>query len=340
MFAGAQVVVEAEAEPWVPAFVQTFSPAFDPGPDHRPFFLRGADDFGHVEQSLVRPNQDRARQDVLGQKRARPVKNGVVATGMLDDLDQPDKAVVLVARRPLGGVWDVIQVEALVVGYLSDLDPLQRRGPAWGVVRATLPGMVDGHESRAFRVAGGRQVAVPRKELGVDLAEEFPGFGDPLAPSLGDREYAPRRDCVYRWLAQAAGKGRTGRGVRGIGGARPVLGTREVALGGRSVVEDDVRYLPVLPLVLEEGPDLTGGASRVEVGQPDGYKGCVPTPLVRVERGGGAGPLAHIVLPQHLSSPRGDVFRSQTDSFRLWSCYPTLRMAGLSATLSRRSTRE
>src|SRR5687767_9211511 len=169
---------------------------------------------------------------------------------MLDNLDQPDKAVVLVACRPLGGVGDVIQVQALVVGYLPDLDPLQRRGPARGVVCAALPGMVDSHKSGTFRVAGGRQVPVPRKELGVDLAEELPGFGNPIAPSLGDREYVPRRDRVYRWLAQAAGKGRTGRSVMGIGSARPVLWTREVALGRRIGVEDDVRYLPVFPLVL------------------------------------------------------------------------------------------
>src|SRR5687767_1456150 len=169
---------------------------------------------------------------------------------MLDNLDQPDKAVVLVACRPLGGVGDVIQVQALVVGYLPDLDPLQRRGPARGVVCAALPGMVDGHESGTFRVAGGRQVPVPRKELGVDLAEELPGFGNPIVPSLGDPEYVAGRDRVYWWLEEAAGKGRTGRGVRGISCARPVLGTREVALRRRIRVEYDVRYLAVLPLVL------------------------------------------------------------------------------------------
>src|ERR671916_2330342 len=67
-FAGPQVVVEAKAESGIPTFLEPSSPAFDPGPDQRPVLLRGADDFGHLEQSPVRLHQDRARKYVLGQK--------------------------------------------------------------------------------------------------------------------------------------------------------------------------------------------------------------------------------------------------------------------------------
>src|SRR5215212_6876011 len=313
--AGLEVEVEAETEFGVPTFVQPFSPAFDPGSYHRPVFLWSTDDFGRVEQRLVRLDKDRASQRILGQKRARPLQHGIVTAGLLDDLDQPDKAVVLLTRRTLRRVGDVLQIQTFVVGDLPDLDPLQRGCPTRRVVGATLPRVVDGHESGVFRVAGCRQVAVPGEELRIGLAEERPGLGAPLVPCPGDLEYVARRDRMHRWLAQAAGKGRTGRGIRGIRGARPVLGAREVALGGRLGVEDDVWDLTVLPLVLEQGPELSSGPTRIQVRQPYGYKGGVPAPLVRVERGRSASPPFHVVLSQHRRSPRDDIFGSQRVSF-------------------------
>src|SRR5215212_2509731 len=200
-FAGPQVEVEAETEFGVPTFVQPFSPAFDPGSYHRPVFLWSTDDFGHVEQGLVRLDQDRASQHILGQKRARPLQNGIVAAGILYDLDQPDKAIVLLARRTLRWVGDVIQVQPFVVGNLPDLDPLQRRSPARGIVGAALPGMIDGHESRILGIAESCEVAVPGEELRIGLFEEHPGRVNPLVPSLGDLQYVAGRDRMHRWLA-------------------------------------------------------------------------------------------------------------------------------------------
>ncbi len=75
-----------------------------------------------------------------------------------------------------------------------------------------------------------------------------------------------------------------------------MLGAWEVALRRRVRVEDDVGYLAVFPLVVEEGPYLRARAPGIQVCPPYGYKRGVPAPLMRVERGGGAGPTTHIVL--------------------------------------------
>src|SRR5215213_246847 len=295
-FAGAQVVVRAQAEIGAPALFEAGPSLFDPGAQGGPVYFRGVHDLGYLQQRLVCTDQDRAGKNVFGQKRALLVEHVVVAARLLDDLDEPDKAVVLVARRPLGRV-DVPQVVALVVGNLTDLHALQGGGPARGVVGAALPGMVDGDEPRSFGIAGGRQITVPGEQLRVDLAEESPGFGDAFAPRLGDAEYAQCRQGVHRRLAEAAGRGRSCRGVGGFCGARPVLGTWEVALWRGVRVEDYVRDLAIFPLVLGQRPYLPRSPARVEVCQTDGDKGRVPAPLVRIERRGGTGPPAHVVFP-------------------------------------------
>ena len=91
------------------------------------------------------------------------------------------KAVVDVLVRPLRRVRDMVEVETLILGHVPDLDPLQGGVPARRVVRAALPGVVDGHEPGLFRVPVSSQVAVPGKELRIDLPEKLSRFGGTLA---------------------------------------------------------------------------------------------------------------------------------------------------------------
>ena len=56
----------------------------------------------------------------------------------------------------------------------------------------------------------------------------------------------------------------------------------------------------VRPLAAEQGPQLAGGARRVDTGQADRDEARVPQPLVRVEARGGARPVAATVAVEHL----------------------------------------
>ncbi len=94
-----------------------------------------------------------------------------------------------------------------------------------------------------------------------------------------------------RGLTKAAGVGRRGRSVGGGRGACPVLRPWEVAPRGGLRVKHYVGNLAGPPLVLKEGEELRRGATGVEVGEPDSYERAVPTPLVRIEVGSGAGPI-------------------------------------------------
>jgi hypothetical protein len=80
----------------------------------------------------------------------------------------------------------------------------------------------------------------------------------------------------------------------------------EVAVRWGLRIEDNVRHLPAPPLVLKEGEELPRSATGVEMGEPDSNKRAVPAPLVRVEVGGGASPISHIVLAQNLSCSRDE----------------------------------
>jgi hypothetical protein len=76
----------------------------------------------------------------------------------------------------------VLEVVAGVGRHLPHRDPLKGGVPARGVIRAALPGMVDGHKPRAFGVAGCGQVAVPGEKTPVIAAEE--GAGALYAPFI------------------------------------------------------------------------------------------------------------------------------------------------------------
>jgi hypothetical protein len=100
---------------------------------------------------------------------------------------------------------------------------------------------------RALRVAGGSQVAVPPQGLRADLAQKAKRR-PPRQPRGGLPDPEPP-DGMGRGLAEGAGvRPRVGEEA----GADPVLRTSKVAFGRRPRVENDMRYLAGLPLVLEK----------------------------------------------------------------------------------------
>ena len=105
---------------------------------------------------------------------------------------------------------------------------------------------------------------MPAEELRVDLAQEITRdlFFIFTPGHLPD---AQSTNGVGRRLTQGAGVRRRGWGIWELPRAGPVLGAREVALRRGLRVEDDVGYLAVPPLVLEQGEQLPGGAAGVEV---------------------------------------------------------------------------
>src|SRR5215213_5872930 len=145
----------------------------------------------------------------------------------------------------------MLQVVAGVGRHLPDGDPLQGGVPARGVVRAALPGMVDGDEARSLGITRRRQITVPGEQTPVVAFEEDAGAGDALlvlAPrGLPD---APDGYGVHGWLAQAAGPLFRGR-VLGERRRVPALRVGEVAPGRRLGVEDDVGHLARGPLAPE-----------------------------------------------------------------------------------------
>src|SRR5829696_4292461 len=196
------------------------------------------------------------------------------------------------------GICDVLEVVAAVGRHLPEGDPLQGRVPARGVIRATLPGMVDGHKSRAFRVAGGRQVAVPGEQTPVIAAEEGVGAGDALFV-FTPRSLPDTPDCygVDGGLAQPAGA-RTRRRILRKRGGVPALRIREVALWWGLGVEDYVWDLARRPLAGEEGLELVRCAAVVHVREAKRDERGVPTPLVRIQGRGWFGPGFQAVAAQ------------------------------------------
>ena len=84
-------------------------------------------------------------------------------------------------------IRDAIKVGAGVRRQFADDEPIEGRVPSRGVVGPALPGMVDGDKPRALGVASGGEVAVPGKELGVDVVQESPGVRERFpAPLEGD----------------------------------------------------------------------------------------------------------------------------------------------------------
>jgi len=58
----------------------------------------------------------------------------------------------------------------------------------------------------------------------------------------------------------------------------------------------------------EQGTELEGGTTHVEVRKLDSYERAVPAPLVRIKLPGGTGPPSHVVLMQDLFCPRSQLF--------------------------------
>jgi hypothetical protein len=195
-------------------------------------------------------------------------------------------------------IGDVLEVVAGVGRHLPDGDPLQGRVPARGVIRAALPGMVDGHKPRAFRVTGCSQVAVPGQKTPVIAAEK--GAGAPytlfiLSPrSLPD---TPDGYGVHGRLTQSTGAWAR-RGVLRESGGVPALCIGEVAPGWGLGVEDYVWDLARRPLAAEEGFELVRRAAVVHVREAEGDERGVPTPLVRIKGRGWLGPGFQAVAAQ------------------------------------------
>src|SRR5687768_4537252 len=109
----------------------------------------------------------------------------------------------------------MLEIVAGVGRHLPDGDPLQDGVPARGVVRAALPRMIDGHESRTFGVAGSRQVPVPGEQARVVTAQEGAGAVDTfIVLAAGGLPDAPDGYGVDGRLAQAAGAPSRGRVLR------------------------------------------------------------------------------------------------------------------------------
>jgi hypothetical protein len=88
-----------------------------------------------------------------------------------------------------------------------------------------------------------------------------------------------------------------------------MLRPREAALRWGPLVKDYVRHLACLPLAGEERLELSDRAAGVEMGEADGNKRGVPTPLVRIELQSGLGPSSHIVAAQYVVRLQGEFRR-------------------------------
>ena len=136
----AHVEVEREAELGVPRAVKTALPALHPLGDLAALFGGCSGEFRDPEQRLVGGDQDAADQDVLDQER---VSGGhdhcVVVTSLLEQLDQPEIAVVLLVRRALRGILNVLQIESGVRLQLADLDVAPSPNPSAASYRVRSP---------------------------------------------------------------------------------------------------------------------------------------------------------------------------------------------------------
>jgi hypothetical protein len=208
------------------------------------------------------------------------------------------------------GGANVLQVVARIRPYVSYLQSFQGRVPPRGVICTAPPRVVDGYEPGPLRVPVGQEIPVPGEEPGVDALQKSIRSEDLiLTPPLGGFPDAKRPDGVYRRLAEAASVGRRGRSVGRGCSAGPMLRPREVALWWGLLVKDYVRHLACLPLVGEERLELSGRAVGVEMGEADGNKRGVPTPLVRIELRSGLGPSSHIVAAQYVVRLQGEFRR-------------------------------
>src|SRR5215204_148721 len=289
-FASQHVQVQTEPEVGVPLLFEAGTTAFDPTLYKLSVLLGRVDDLGDFQQRLVGRNQDGGEEHVFDEEGVPLVDVGLVVAGPLEELQQPQEAVVLAVGRTVRGVGDVLEVIARIRRHLPDGDPLQYRIPARGVVRAALPGMVDGHQPRTLGVAGRRQVAVPGEQPAVVAFQESAGAGDTflvLAP--GRLPDTPHGNGMDGRLAQAAGALALGR-VLGERGGVPALRVGKVAPGWRVGVEHYVWHLARRPLAAKQAIQLVRGATVVYVRQAERDERRVPAPLVRVKGGRRLGP--------------------------------------------------
>src|SRR3954447_23776742 len=140
----------------------------------------------------------------------------IVAGLLLQGLKQPHVVLILRRGRPLRGIFDVLQVAAHVRRYLLGLDCSQGTIPTWGVVRSALPGMVDRHQPRLFRIPIGGQITVPGQKRWVYIFQEGSREGGDgylircaFVPA-SDFPDAPGSDSVDRRLAKPTGMNRSG----------------------------------------------------------------------------------------------------------------------------------
>src|SRR3712207_5155416 len=99
---------------------------------------------------------------------------------VLEVLEKPEVAIVLLVGGAVRRIGDVLKVVAVVRRQIPDVDVLEGLIPPRGVIGAALPRVVDRHQPRTLRVAGGRQVPVPSEEASVVGVQEAPGAGDVL----------------------------------------------------------------------------------------------------------------------------------------------------------------
>ena len=144
----------------------------------------------------------------------------------------PDGEVFVVVRvlvvriAPLRGVGDDRGVLPQVRRHRSRNDVGVRGIPAWRVVHAGLPAVVQADPSVVLRVAGGREPPVPAHQVAPASVEELLGHrpGAAAVPA-GVVEDALDRDRVHRRLCDA-------RGLRDDGGRRRQIAAAPSARSG------------------------------------------------------------------------------------------------------------
>src|SRR3954468_24787063 len=92
---GSQVVVQAELKLLVPALLEALAAPFDPALYQRALLVWRINRRCDLKQRLVGGYQDGAEEDVLDQKRMRLVDSSLVVARLLEHLQQPEVAVVL-----------------------------------------------------------------------------------------------------------------------------------------------------------------------------------------------------------------------------------------------------
>ena len=128
-------------------------------------------ELGDVDEGVLRPEVDRVEERV-GEEERRGVEDpSVVVSDVALERQQVEETVVVGVRRPIGGCG-MVEVVATVGQERArrHLNAIEVAIPGGRVVEPRFPGMHDGSESSARRVAGFGEMAVLCGELRVEVA--------------------------------------------------------------------------------------------------------------------------------------------------------------------------